>query len=68
MHPRSFPNDRRDFWMNRRVPATVARMISQGNFVQPGVHFLTGAVDPILFMAELKKAVVEQTESFKAPN
>jgi len=31
----------------------------------PGVHFLFEAVDPITFMAELKKAGVEQTENFK---
>jgi hypothetical protein len=31
---------------------------------RPGVHFLVGAVDPITFMAELKKACVEQAENF----
>ncbi len=58
--------DRRDYWMNGLVPATTARMISEGKSVQPGVHFLGDAVDPITFMGELKTAGVEQTESFKA--
>jgi Saccharopine dehydrogenase NADP binding domain len=57
--------ERRDYWMNGLVPATVARMIVQGNSVRSGVHFLADAVDPIIFMAELKKAGAEQTEYFK---
>ena len=56
--------DRRDYWMNGLVPAMVARLISQGKLVRPGVHFLADALDPISFMEELKKAGVEQTESF----
>jgi hypothetical protein len=58
--------DRRDYWINGLVPATAARMISEGKSVQPGVHFLGDAVDPITFMGQLKTAGVEQTESFKA--
>jgi saccharopine dehydrogenase (NAD+, L-lysine forming) len=57
--------DRRDYWMNGLVPAIVGRMISEGKSVWPGVHFLAEAVDPIIFMAELKKAGVEQTENLK---
>jgi saccharopine dehydrogenase (NAD+, L-lysine-forming) len=57
--------DRRDYWMNGLVPAIVGRMISEGKSVRPGVHFLAEAVDPITFMAELKKAGVEQTENLK---
>jgi hypothetical protein len=57
--------ERRDYWMNGVVPAMVARMISEGKSVRPGVHYLADAVDPIVFMAELKKAGVEQTESLK---
>ena len=57
--------ERRDYWINGLVPATVARMISESNSVRPGVHFLGDAVDPIIFMAELKKAGVEQVENLK---
>jgi hypothetical protein len=55
--------DLRVYWMNGLVPAIVGRMISEDNSVRPGVHFLTEAVDPIIFMAELKKVGVEQTEN-----
>lgn len=57
--------ERRDYWINGIVPAIAARMISEGKSVRPGVHFLVDAVDPITFMAELRKAGVEQTENFK---
>src|SRR5215469_1953584 len=54
--------NRRDYWMNAVVPATVARLISEDNSVRPGLHYLPTAVDPIYFMAELKNAGVEHTE------
>jgi saccharopine dehydrogenase (NAD+, L-lysine-forming) len=54
----------RDYWINGLVPAQVAAMISEGAGVQPGVHFLADAVDPIAFMADLRKSGVEQTESW----
>jgi hypothetical protein len=57
--------ERRDYWINGLLPAMVARMISEGKSVRPGVHFLFEAVDPITFMAELKKAGVDQTENFQ---
>jgi hypothetical protein len=60
--------ERRDYWINGLVPALVARLISQGKSVRPGVHYLADAVDPIAFMAELQKAGVEQTESFGPAN
>jgi hypothetical protein len=56
--------DHRDYGINGLVPAIVARMISKGKSVRPGVHFLVDTVDPITFMADLKKAGVEQTENF----
>ena len=56
---------RRDYWINGLVPAIAARMILEGKSVRPSVHFLVDAVDPITFMAELRKAGVEQTENFK---
>jgi hypothetical protein len=49
--------------MNGVVPALVARLIAQGQFVRPGVRFLSDAVDPVMFLAELRNAGVEQTES-----
>jgi|SRR5215813_9621979 len=57
--------DRRDYWINGLVPTLVARMISEGKTVQSGVHFLANAVDSIVFMAELRKAGVEQSEKFE---
>lgn len=56
--------DRRDYWINGLALATVARMLSEGKAVRVGVHFLADAVDPIAFMAKLRKAGVEQIENF----
>jgi hypothetical protein len=55
--------EHRDYWINGLVAARVAAMISEGQGVQTGVHFLADAVDPVAFMAELRKSGVEQTES-----
>ncbi|HYN14963.1 MAG TPA: saccharopine dehydrogenase NADP-binding domain-containing protein [Terriglobales bacterium] len=57
--------DHRDYWINGLALATVARMISEGKLVQAGVHFLAEAVDPVAFMAKLRKAGVEQTENLE---
>ena len=56
----------RDYWINGLVVATVARMISEGRFVQSGLHFLADAVDPLAFMAELQRAGVGLREYFEA--
>jgi len=56
--------DGREYWINGLVPATVARMISEGR-VQAGVHFLASAVDPLVFIGQLLKAGVDQTENFE---
>jgi hypothetical protein len=53
----------RDYWINGLTVATAARLLSEGKAVKPGVHFLMDAVDPIAFMAELRKGGVDQTES-----
>jgi hypothetical protein len=58
--------ERRDYWINAVALTTVARMISESHPVRPDVHFLADAVDPIAAMAELRKAGVEQTESFSS--
>jgi hypothetical protein len=55
--------ERRDYWIHGLVLATVARMVSESKGVQSGIHFLADAVDPVAFMAELRKAGVEQTEN-----
>jgi hypothetical protein len=52
----------REYGINGLVAATVARLISEGNGVRPGVHFLADAVDPIAFMAELRRGGVELNE------
>ena len=57
-------SERRDYWIHGLALATVARMVSASKGVQAGVHFLADAVDSIAFMAELRKAGVEQTENF----
>jgi saccharopine dehydrogenase-like NADP-dependent oxidoreductase len=54
----------REYWMNAVVAATVARLISNGQRIKPGVHFLVDAVDPITFMEELRRAGVTVTQSF----
>lgn len=54
----------RDYWMNAVALATAARMVSARQGVQSGVHYLSAAMDSIAFMAELRKAGVQQTESF----
>jgi hypothetical protein len=55
----------RDYWINGLVIATVARLVAEGKGVRPGVHFLSDAVDPIAFLAELRKGRVEQSESIE---
>jgi hypothetical protein len=56
----------RDYWMNGVALATVARMLSAGKGVHAGIHFLSEAVDPIVFMEELRKAGAQQTEIFSS--
>jgi hypothetical protein len=58
--------EQRDYWMNGVVPALVATLIAEEKRVQPGVHYLADAVDPVTFMAELRKAGVEQSESLQS--
>ena len=67
MNAQIFYKERRDYWMNGLVLATVARMVSEGRAVQTGVHFLADAVDPVAFMAELRRAGVDETENFSVP-
>jgi hypothetical protein len=55
--------DRRDYWMNGIALATASRFVAERKDVKTGVHFLADAVDPAAFMAELRKAGVEQVES-----
>jgi saccharopine dehydrogenase (NAD+, L-lysine forming) len=54
----------REYWINGLVPAIVARSIAEGRIVRPGVHFLADAVDPGLFVDELRRAGVVLTETF----
>ena len=51
-----------EYWINGVVPATLARLIAEGNSVQPGVNFLLEAVDPAAFLAQLQDAGIELTE------
>ena len=60
-----FYEKHRDYRINGLVPATVARMISEGKGVQAGVHFLADAVDPNAFVAGLRKSGVEQAENLQ---
>ncbi|MBZ5682756.1 MAG: saccharopine dehydrogenase NADP-binding domain-containing protein [Acidobacteriia bacterium] len=64
-HRLTFERDR-EYWINAVVAATVARLISDGRGVKPGVHFLVDAVDPIAFIEELRRAGVTDTQSFSA--
>jgi len=56
--------ENQDYWINGVVLATVARMISDEQSVQRGIHFLADAVNRAAFMAELRKGGIEQTENF----
>ena len=60
--------ERRDYWIHGLALAAVARMICEGKGVKPGVHFAVDAVDSTAFMAELRKAGVEQTEELRQCN
>jgi len=64
-HQLSFERGR-EYWMNGLVAATVARLISHGRGVKPGIHFLFDAVDPIAFVEELRRAGVAVSDSFSA--
>jgi saccharopine dehydrogenase-like NADP-dependent oxidoreductase len=55
-----------EYRINGLVPAIVARMIAQGKCVQPGVHYPADAVDPIVFLADLRKAGFEPAENFES--
>jgi len=57
--------ERRDYWIHGLALATVARMVSKAKAVRAGVHFLADAVDPMAFMAELRKAGVEPIENLE---
>ena len=57
--------EHRDYWINGLVPTIVARMISESKGVETGLHYMASAVNPAAFMAELRKAGVEQTEIFE---
>lgn len=58
-------HERRDYWIHGLALATAARMIPESKGVRSGVHFLAGALDPLAFMAELRKGGVEQIERFE---
>jgi hypothetical protein len=60
-----FYDERRQYWANGLVPAVLARMVSQSKGVNAGIHFLADAVDPIAFVAELRKSGLEPTENFE---
>jgi hypothetical protein len=53
----------KDYWMNSLAMATVARMLSEGRGIKPGVHFVAEAADPNVLMAELRRGGLEHTES-----
>jgi hypothetical protein len=55
----------RDYWMNGVALATVARMIAAGKGVQSAVRFLFDAVDPMALVTELRKAGVQENETFE---
>jgi saccharopine dehydrogenase-like protein len=56
----------RDYWINAVALATTARMASARTGVRAGVHFVADAVDPLAFMAELRSAGVQHTETLES--
>jgi hypothetical protein len=61
-----FYDKERGYWINGLIVATAARMISERRGVQPGLHFLADAVEPLAFMAELERAGLGLTGWFEA--
>ncbi len=57
-------DEQRQYWANGLVTALAARMISEGRGIQPGLNFLGSAVDPVAFVAELKKAGIDASTTF----
>lgn len=55
-------DEHRDYWINGIVPATVARMIWQNKGIEAGLHFLASAVDPFVFLSELRRGGIDFTE------
>jgi hypothetical protein len=56
---------RRDYWINGVAQATIAGMVSVGKGVSSGVRLLYDAVVPRVLVAELRRAGVQQTETFE---
>jgi saccharopine dehydrogenase (NAD+, L-lysine forming) len=54
----------REYWIHGLAIATAARLVAEDK-AQKGVHFLANAVDPTAFVAELRKAGVEQIEKLE---
>jgi hypothetical protein len=55
---------RRDYWINGLVLATISRMVSESRGVPVGLHFLADA-DPIALMTELRRAGLELIENLE---
>ena len=54
----------REYWIHGLAIATAARLVAEDK-AQKGVQFLANAVDPTAFVAELRKAGVEQSEKLE---
>jgi len=55
----------RDYWIHGATMATVARMVMSRRNAQPGVNFLTDAIDPMALAAELRSSGIELTEDLQ---
>jgi saccharopine dehydrogenase (NAD+, L-lysine forming) len=56
----------RDYWIHGLALATAARMVSEGKRVHAGVHYLANAVDPTVFVNELRKGGAQISEACNA--
>lgn len=63
-HVEAIYDEGRQYWANGLVPAVAARMVAESKQVESGVHYLAEAVDPLAFMAELRKAGLDISEGF----
>lgn len=50
-----------DYWIHGLAMATAARVVANGE-ARAGVHYLADAVDPVMFVAAMKKAGIRESE------
>jgi len=57
----------RDYWIHGATLATVARLAAEGKGIQPGLHFLADAFDPVALAGALREAGIVIDERAELP-